>query len=507
MTLNLELGTSNWRGAILALLSLTFAAHAQIQQAWSVHYNNGVTNGQHQALKTAIGSDGSVYICGYSQDANSNLDYAVLKYAASGTPLWVSRFGLTNVPGAKPTAFSLDPSNNTVVTGNAGTIRLDSNGNRIWQLPYAGLTVATDPAGCAYVGGYSQDFGVAKLSPSGSNIWTTTYVRSFGPTISQAVLVDSLANVYVSGLDSYANPPNGPPGPFVYLTTIKYNSNGIQMWKNSEAPAPQYNSVRVDDCASDSVGHLYLTADFFGQNHSPGSPFSSIELSESTGQVVWSAGDPTGDGYSLAHALAPASWGNLIVAGMDAYDYPNSSYGTYKIGTNGSYMWGRVYPANPVGVSVCTCVTTDSTGNAYVSGHSPTSATSNDIVTIAYDTNGKQLWLQRYDGPAHGDDEGNAIAVDSNGNVYVAGYDTPIGGGTEMVLIKYSPVTARHEANGNFQLEAQGAANEPFDIRATTNLSTWQDLGLFDADTNGLLQFTDTNASQYNSRFYLAIPK
>jgi hypothetical protein len=75
-----------------------------------------------------------------------------------------------------------------------------------------------------------------------------------------------------------------------------------------------------------------------------------------------------------------------------------------------------------------------------------------------------------------------------------------------MVLIKYSSVTVQHEANGNFQLQAQGAASEPFDIQASTNLSSWQDLGDFDADTNGLLQFTATNASQYAARFFLAIP-
>jgi hypothetical protein len=67
-----------------------------------------------------------------------------------------------------------------------------------------------------------------------------------------------------------------------------------------------------------------------------------------------------------------------------------------------------------------------------------------------------------------------------------------------MVLIKYSPVAVKHEANGNFQLQAQGSASEPFDIQATTNLSSWQDLGDFDADTN---------ASQHDSRFYLAIPQ
>src|SRR5581483_3040292 len=193
--------------------------------------------------------------------------------------------------------------------------------------------------------------------------------------------------------------------------------------------------------------------------------------------------------------------------GANAYNYPDTAYGTYGLSDSGKYTWSDVYPPSSSTHDFGSAVALTDAGVSYVTGTAQMANTSNDIVTIAYDTNGKQLWLQRYDGPAHGDDEGNAICVDTNGNVYVAGYDTPIGGGAEMVLIKYSPVIAQHEANGNFQLEAQGAANEPFDIRATTNLSTWQDLGLFDAATNGLLQFTDTNASPYNSRFYLAIPQ
>jgi hypothetical protein len=149
----------------------------------------------------------------------------------------------------------------------------------------------------------------------------------------------------------------------------------------------------------------------------------------------------------------------------------------------------------------------DTSNNAYVTGYSPDANGTNDIVTIAYDTNGKQLWLQRYSGAANAGAVGNAIAVDNNGNIYVAGYENVSGGGTEMVLIKYSPVTLQHQTNGNFLLQAQGAAGEPFDIQASTNLQSWLDLGTNNADTNGLLQYLDTNAPLYPWRFYIAIPQ
>ncbi|MGA2557211.1 MAG: SBBP repeat-containing protein [Verrucomicrobiota bacterium] len=159
-------------------------------------------------------------------------------------------------------------------------------------------------------------------------------------------------------------------------------------------------------------------------------------------------------------------------------------------------------------MNVGTAITVDSVNNAFVTGYSAGTNSGNDIVTIKYDNNGNQIWLQRYNGPGNGDDEGNAIAVDASGNVYVAGYETTAAGGTEMVLIKYAPGPfLKKEADGSFLLQAVGAAGENFDFQASTNLVDWQDLGTNTADSNGLVQFLDTNASLFPYRFYLTTPQ
>jgi hypothetical protein len=38
-------------------------------------------------------------------------------------------------------------------------------------------------------------------------------------------------------------------------------------------------------------------------------------------------------------------------------------------------------------------------------------------------------------------------------------------------------------------------------------VQTWQDLGKVIADTNGLVQFDDTNAPSFNYRFYYTLPQ
>ena len=179
------------------LLSINFTA--QIQQAWSARYNNGIPNGTNQAVKMALDSAGNIYDLGFSQNTNTNLGYITIKYAANGTQLWAARYDDTNYPTATPSAFALDTSNNVVVTGDALTVKYDSNGNQLWAAPYNGSALAIDPGGNAIVTGVGSNFSTVKLGPSGSNLWAATYPDPVGPAWSQVVLADSNSNVYIAG--------------------------------------------------------------------------------------------------------------------------------------------------------------------------------------------------------------------------------------------------------------------------------------------------------------------
>ena len=155
---------------------LANSAQAQTQQAWAAHYNNGITNGSHQALKMALDGAGNIYVTGSSQNANTNLGYVTIKYAPNGHQLWVARYDSINYPNATPSGLVLDKDNNVIVTGNALTVKYDPNGNQLWTAPYAGAALAVDSNAYIYVTGFGTQFNTVKLTQAGNSQWQTTYV-------------------------------------------------------------------------------------------------------------------------------------------------------------------------------------------------------------------------------------------------------------------------------------------------------------------------------------------
>jgi hypothetical protein len=292
------------------------------------------------------------------------------------------------------------------------------------------------------------------------------------------------------------------------LLAIKYRSNGTQMWMVNY-PLGDVYAVQVEAATIDNSNNCYFV-ELFGLG---GLSTVAIFKYASNGNLIWTADNPDENvGPDAAHGLTLDNAGDVLVTGQFAYLGPSDSYGTFAYGTykasaNGSWMWTNLFPIGPEPPSAALAIAVDSANNSYVTGYSPGTNSENDIVTIKYGPNGNQIWLQRYSSPGNGNAAGNAIAVDNNGNVYVAGYDTTTAGGTEMVLIKYSPVTLQRRADGTVLLQTQGSPGESFDIQASADLLNWLDLGNVLANSNGLMQFDDTNAPQYNARFYYTTPQ
>jgi hypothetical protein len=358
-----------------------------------------------------------------------------------------------------------------------------------------------DYAGNSIVTGNASGFNTVKLNQNGSNLWSQSYISTWGPAVSQAVVVDTGGNAYVAGSDTYVCYHEGS---FTQcnegLLTVKYNQNGDQLWIN--IPSDGAGAPQVAGMATDSGNNFYLVA-----NVSYGNAGFLTYRYSSNGVLMWMALPDNGTGPG--NALALDSSANIFLVGQDAYEFNGTYsyyYTTFELNSSGETLWTNHYSQPPIGSSAATSVAVDSKGNVYITGYSSGTNSSNDIATIKYSSNGSQAWQQRYVSPANGNAAGNAITVDKNGNVYVTGYETLPGGGTGIVTIKYIPISIQRQTNGTVLIETQGSPGESFDIQASSDLLNWLDLGSVLADTNGIMQFDDTNAPNFPARFYYTKP-
>lgn len=235
---------------------------------WTRRYN-GPVNGYDVAVCISIDQNGFIYVTGHSAgNGTGSFDYATVKYNSNGDSLWVKRYNGTGNGGDAPKSLAIDLSGNVYITGisvgigtgsyDYATIKYNSLGDSLWVRRYNGpgnnsdeaKAIGVDALGNAYVTGYSvgsgsgNDYATIKYNSNGDSLWVKRY--NFGNDDAYFLILDSLANVYVTGSS------NGE------IATIKYTSNGDVKWTQRT----NYGSYREDvgySMAIDRLRNVYIT--------------------------------------------------------------------------------------------------------------------------------------------------------------------------------------------------------------------------------------------------------
>ena len=243
----------------------------------------------------------------------------------------------------------------------------------------------------------------------------------------------------------------------------------------------------------DSLGIGYgVAVDRLGNSHVVGgftssqAAFGSVVLTnagsvgifiakyDGAGSFLW-ARQAGGSASDEARAIAVDASGNSYVTGL--FTSPSATFGGITLTNHGSFdvfvakydNTGNVLWAKGVGDSdndEGLAIAVDKAGNSYVTGVFAGSPGGGiwDMFIAKYDSAGTLLWFKRAGGA--GDDRGNGIALDGNGNIYVVGaFASPTLTFESTTLTNagsFSAYLAKYDSAGNFLWvrQTQGSGND-----------------------------------------------
>jgi uncharacterized delta-60 repeat protein len=450
---------------------------AQVNIQWQTRYTSAGNNID-RAEDMVIDASGNVYVTGLGQGTSGNFDFVTIKYDNNGVQQWIAQY---NGPGNgldEAHAIAVDASGNVYVTGwsygNAttgfdyATVKYDATGTQQWASRYNNTTNGTDEAwdigvdnsGNVYVTGTSDGSGAnsaattIKYNSAGAQQWAIRYDGA-GANIdaTYALYVNqTTGDVYVTGY-SYISAAIG----FNYIT-IMYNTAGTQQWATQyNGPDSKYDEARA--ITVDASGNVYVTG------YSQTAVLTNYDYAtvkyNSTGVQQWAQlYNGTGNDLDRANAIAVDATGNVIVTGKSVGALTAAEdIVTIKYDNSGVQQWLNRYNGPSNGYDEGKGIATDPTGAIYISGYSFTAGSNNDYTTIKYDASGVQEWITKYNGTGNNADQAAAIAIDNIGNIYVSGLSKGSGTNEDYETIKYCQLTSNAGADTTICLGASAQLN------------------------------------------------
>jgi hypothetical protein len=430
----------------------------------------------------------------------------VTKLKADGTGLLYSTY-LGGTADDNARGIAVDSSGDAFVTGSTTST----------DFPTTAGVVATKNAG-------GQDVFVTELDPNGAKALYSTYVGGAKDDAGEAIAIDSSGNAYVTGFTKSTDfnttagvvqtKQNGTQNAFVF----KLNSTGTTLTYSTYLGGSQSETGR--GIALDAAGNAYVTGQTDSTDFATTGGAFQTKLAGGTDAFVSKLN--TGGTALLYSTYLGGSKGGA----------PNSDVGErIKVDANGlAYVIG----------------TTNSTDFPTTTGtFQATKAGGNDaFLTILNASGSAPLVYSTYLGGKQ-DETGNAIALDSAGNVYVAGttgstdFPTTTGvvqtsnkGGNDIFVTKFAntivpppPPPPPPPGGGGVpfvpsdQFEPNDTSDVATNMGAAGAVQTFPNLtinlkptGLFDQDwykwsipTSGTLNVTLNNISAFGGDLWLRV--
>ena len=438
------------------------------------------------ASDTALNS-GTQYCYSVSAfDAAGNESAQSSRVCATTLPPWEGPKEFGSSDNDYASRAKVDKSGNVFIAGytqgklgatffggfDAFLTKMDSSGNILWKLQWGtsaddlAYDVEVDSAGNAYVVGYTlgnlggpnsgmEDAFLTVVDSSGQIKRTTQWGTSLNDR-ALGVALDTAGNIYISG---YTGGNLGGP-----------NSGGTDAFLTVVDPSGQIKrttqwGTTFDDVATgvavDSAGNAYIAA-YTKEILLLGVGTPSLTVVDSSGTIKqtfqWGTGEDSTNRVAVAGNAAYVSgttWGNLagpgsLAGSTDAFVSKINVSSLSSLSLEWSYQLGTA------GFDSGNDVALDGSGGIYLAGTAGYGALNGgpdiqeyDMFLVKLDSAKNQIWVQRV-GPSGYDSYGTSVALDPQGNPFLAGYTLgnlqgqTNAGGYDVGIFKFDP-------NGNQQ--------------------------------------------------------
>lgn len=426
----------------VTMLTTVLIIHAQVSEQWTVTYN-GTGSNSDDIKAMVVDSSGNVYVTGNSTPAplGYGTDIVTIKYNSAGVQQWLASFNGTINNNDFADAIAIDASGNVYITGQTEggitdfdivTIKYNSAGIEQWVSTYngtgsgadIGLAIAVGASGDVYITGADGSSGgggtiIIKYNSSGAQQWATLSPLGYGT----AIAVDNSGNSYISATYN------------ADVAAVKYDNNGVQQWLSSYS-SPLSNQDFGKALKLDASGNVYVLGAI---DNGPYSKDIVTIKYDNAGVQQWATIYTNDDDSPTSLNIDPS--GNVYVSGNiykinTTFDFDGV---TIKYNSSGTQQWANVYNSAGNKSDQLYGVTSDNSGNVYVTGYETKPSFDTDIITIKYNSAGVQQWLIYYLSAGGYNDASNTIGLDGSSNVYVAGYTGTSGtSGSDYIVVKYA---------------------------------------------------------------------
>ena len=354
---------------------------------------------------------------------------------SADTPAFMSARSVGHVLDDHVAGLVTDALGNTYFSGDfIGTVNVGGDSLTSFY-DFGGIQLST------------RDVFVAKYDANGAHVWSKSYGSTSGEETTVAMAVDPSGNTVITGTFLGSASLGGGVLNSGTIFVAKYDGNGDPLWSLSTGiSASGASAATVTAVACDATGHIYLSGHFRGTV----TIASGVVVSAGSDDAFLAKYDPNGvaqwvfryggTGADRCEDVMVDPLGGVLLTGR--YQGSSVSFGglnlpmatgsstfLVKLTQTAGYAWGLGLGLGAF--SVGTDIATDAVGNVVITGEFNGSADfgggplqgtagTRDIFLARYTPNGTHVWSQAFSGSAF--DRGNAVAIDSQGNILLTGY-------------------------------------------------------------------------------------